>query len=206
MKIMMSMVSGLVLLLAAAGPVSAAMTPDAKVKSWPANPARHEVLVKREGGDDAEKKMIAVAERAMADAEKLRKAIGDDAELKDKSQWWYGERLGIRVPFAITADAVDYYTKLVEDFGKQTFKRYIEPSSRLEYKASVKAHDEFKHGEKSFKDVHVVTLKLNFSQQFAATGTEGMSFEKERTVVLDAGGKVLLIIGDGKTEAMVLAI
>ena len=67
-------------------------------------------------------------------------------------------------------------------------------------------HKEFKLGDKTFNDVHVVTLKLTFEQNFAATGTEGMHFEKERVVVLDAEGKVLHISGDGPTEVPIMAI
>jgi hypothetical protein len=67
-------------------------------------------------------------------------------------------------------------------------------------------HKEFTLDGKSFKNVHVVTLKLTFSQNFAATGTEGMHFEKKRIVVLDNDGKVLQVFGDGSTEVPILAI
>ena len=52
----------------------------------------------------------------------------------------------------------------------------------------------------------MVTLKLTFDQNFAATQTEGMHFEKKRVVVLDGKGKVLHISGDGPTEVPILAI
>jgi len=151
-------------------------------------------------------KMIAAAEAAMPDAAALRKAIGEGPAPKDESQWWCRETLGIRIPFAVTGDAVAYYEKLVEGWRKQELERYMEPSSSLDYQASAAFHPEFEHDGRKFKDVHVVTLKLSFSQRFAATGTEGMEFQKERTVVLDAAGKVLAITGDGATEAMVMAI
>ena len=107
---------------------------------------------------------------------------------------------------AITADAVAYYTDLVGRYGKQAFKRYTEPSSRLDYHAGAQFHKEFKLGDKTFSNVHVVTLKLTFDQNFAATGTEGMHFQKDRVVILDAGGRVLHISGDGPTEVPILAI
>lgn len=49
-------------------------------------------------------------------------------------------------------------------------------------------------------------MKLTFDQNFAATTTEGMHFEKERLVVLDATGRVLHIAGDGPTETAILAM
>jgi hypothetical protein len=86
------------------------------------------------------------------------------------------------------------------------FNRYIEPSTRLDYHAGVKFHQMFKVDDKTFNDVHVVTLTLTFAQDFAATQTERMRFEKKRMVVLDAAGKVLHISGDGTTEVPIMAI
>ena len=76
----------------------------------------------------------------------------------------------------------------------------------LRYHASVRFHEDFMLDDKGFKGVHVVTLKLDFAQNFAATQTEGMSFQKKRVVVLDGAGKVLHVSGDGPTEVPVLAI
>ncbi|MHB8862170.1 MAG: hypothetical protein ACYC6N_07190 [Pirellulaceae bacterium] len=52
----------------------------------------------------------------------------------------------------------------------------------------------------------VALHKLVFDQNFVATVTEGMHFEKERVVILDASGKVLHISGDGPTEVPVLVM
>jgi hypothetical protein len=194
------------LLLVLAGSVPASVTPGAEPKKWPANPAKHQLTVSRKAADATQARMIAAAEEAKPAAEALRKAIGDGPAPTDESQWWYRETLGIRIPIAVTADAVAYYSKLVEGYQKQVFERYMEPSSSLTYQAASTFHPQFEHGGRKFKDVHVVTLKLSFSQNFAATVTEGMEFQKERAVVLDVAGKVLAIIGDGPTEVPVLAI
>lgn len=198
----------------------AGITPDSKPKNWPANPAKHRVVITREAADAKQTAMIAAAEAAQPSKETLRQAAeapdrndplglaqpkGGKVPVGDKV-WWYKELLGIRIPCAITADAVTYYSDLVEKYGKQVLKRHAEPSSRLDYHANIKFHKEFKLGDKTFNGVHVVTLKLTFDQNFAATATEGMHFQKERVVVLDAKGKVLDISGDGPTEVPILAI
>jgi hypothetical protein len=202
------------------GPVTAAMLPDSKPKEWPADPAKHHVTIRREAADDRQSAMIAAAEAAQPSKERLRKAAdaGDRNDPPGLAQpkeaplpagdkvWWYQEQLGIRIPFAITADAVAYYSELVGKYGKQPFNRHAQPSSRLDYRAGVSFHKEFKIDEKTFHDVHVVTLKLTFNQNFAATQSEGMQFEKERVVILDAKGEVLHISGDGPTEVPILAI
>lgn len=212
--------SALMAWVAFPGSITAAMLPDSKPKEWPADPTKHQVTIRREATDDKQSAMIAAAEAAQPSKEALRKA----ADARDRNDplglaqpkeaplpagdkvWWYKEQLGIRIPCAITADAVAYYSELVGTYGKQALNRYMQPSSRLDYHAGVKFHKEFKLDDKTFNDVHVVTLKLIFSQNFVATQTEGMQFEKERVVILDAKGKVLHLSGDGPTEVPVLAI
>ena len=150
--------------------------------------------------------MIATAETAQPSREALRQAAGDAPVPAGDKVWWYKEELGIRIPCAITADAVAYYSDLVGKYGKQDLKRYAEPSSQLDYHASVTFHKEFKLDDKTFKNVHVATLKLTFAQNFAATTTEGMRFQKQRVVLLDAAGKVLHLSGDGPTEVPIMAM
>ena len=195
-------------LLAATPAVNAAVVegPNAGPKEWPANPAKHVVKIVRDAADEKAKALIAKAEAAQPTVEALQKAAGEGGAPKGENVWWYKEQLGIRIPFAITGDAVTYYSDLVGNYGKQALKRYAEPSSSLNYHATVKFQKEFKLGETSFKDVNVVTMKLSFSQTFAATTTEGMQIEKERTVVLDAAGKVLQVSGDSATEVPIMAI
>ena len=197
---------GLMMCLALDNPAAAAVEAGTEPKDWPANPAKHLVTVRRVSSDQKQAAMIAAAEAAQPSKEALRQAAGDAAVPAGDKVWWYQEQLGIRIPCAITADAVAYYSDLVGTYAKQDFKRYVEPSSRLDYHATVAAHQKFEHQGQTFEDVHVVTLKLDFSQNFAATQTEGMHFQKERVVILDAKGKVLHISGDGPTEVPILAI
>jgi hypothetical protein len=196
---------------------SADVLPGAVPKDWPANQAKHQIVVRRESADKQQAAMILAAETTSPSKEAARQAMSavdrDDplglAKPKDTNvepDWWYRQALGIRIPCAVTKDAVTYYSDLVEKYSKQGFKRFIEPSSRLDYQASVMYHKEFMLEGKSFKNAHVVTLKLIFSQNFAATGTEGMRFEKRRVVVLDNDGKVVYVFGDGSTEVPILAI
>lgn len=182
----------------------AAVTPGTTPKEFPANPARHQVVIKREAADAKQSALIAAAEAVLPSQEILRQAAGDAAVPTGDKVWWYKEELGIRIPCAITAEAVAYYSDLVEKYGKQVFKRYNQPSSRLDYHAAVKFHKEFKFDDITYNDVHVVTLNLAFSQNFAATEAAGLHFKKERTVILDAQGKVRHVTGDGPTEVPIL--
>lgn len=210
--------SGVLAGLLVASALASPPAPGFEPKEWPANPEKHQIHVKREAADANQSGMIAAAEAIQPSAETIRQAAeapdrddplglnrkkGEAVPVGEKV-WWYKEQLGIRIPCAITADAVAYYTGLVTEYGKRVLKRHSEPSSRLDYQAGLKFHKEFKLGDKTFNDVHVVTLKLTFDQNFVATATEGMHFQKERIVVLDGNGKVLHVSGDGPTEVPVL--
>lgn len=184
------------------------MAPGSEPKDWPANPEKHVVSIKRISTDEAGAKLIAAAEEVKHDG------IGPDpvepgeprTATPPEGQWWQKEELGIKIPHAITKDAIAYYSELVTGYGKQAAKRYMEPSSNFTYEAKVAKQAEFSIDGKTFKDVSVVTMEMKFNQNFAATMTEGLSFEKRRTVVFGGDGKVLHVSGDGPTEAAILAI
>lgn len=205
--------------LAFASTLNAAALPGAQPKEWPANPDKHKVTIRREAADEKETAMIAAAEAAQPNKDLLEKSAVDADPAHGRGfvptlkalgagagekLWWYKSGLGIRIPFAITADAVTYYSDLVGQYGKKAIKSYGEPSSSLDYHASCKLHKEFKVEDKVFTDVYVVTLKLTFVQKFVATQTAAMNFNKERVVILDSAGKVLHISGDGPTEVPIM--
>ena len=185
---------------------AAALAPGSEPKKWPANAAKHVVTLTRTPADAASQRLIKAAEAAVPSRDELKKAAGDFKLPEDGSPWWYKEELGVRIPFAVTGEAVKYFADLVGRYGKETFTRYVEPNSRLTYSAKVASHETFTRDTATFSNVRVVTLTLDFSQNFCATGTEGMSFRKERVVVFDASGAILKIFGDGPTETPVLAI
>jgi hypothetical protein len=203
--------AGLLVLAGVADPLFArrAITADAGregPKEWPANTNRHTVVIVRSASDDAGRSLIVRAEGLQPDRAELAKAAGDVSLPREGKVWWFREQFGIRLPYAVTGDAVTYYTGLVTGYGKTRMKRYAEPSSALKYTAAVKRHERFELDGKSWQNVDVVTLKLEFRQSFCATGTEAFGFTKDRTVVFDAQGKVLHVSGDGVTDVPVMAI
>jgi len=183
-------------------------------KDWPADPASHVIVIRREAKDDKQAAMITAAEAAQAPQQDLRKeAAAKSSESSDQpalpkegNLWWYQEKLGLRMPYAVTGDAITYYSGIVAGYAKMAFKSYAKPSSHLNYQAGVQFHEEFKLDGKTFKDVNVVTMELTFGANFTAEATSGLSLEKKRIVVLDAGNKVLHVSGDGPTEAAILML
>lgn len=183
-----------------------AIVPGAELKKWPASPEKHKVVITRQASDNAERRLIKAAENAQPPRRDVQQGAGENELPTTGPLWWYKEELGMRIPFAVTGDAVNYFRDLVTRYGKESFSRYTEPSSRLEYTAGVVAHDSFTHDKETFANVRVVSLRLDFRQNFCATGTEGLSFQKERLVIFDDAGKIIRIFGDGPTETPIFAI
>lgn len=187
-------------------PVSASMVPDAKPRKWPANPAKHQITVNRTTANETEKKMIALAEAAYPPKQDVAAAGRRSLDPDAKQLWSHKEVNGVKIPYAITGAAIEYYSAFVKDAGTREFTRYIEPSSKFTYEASVKSKDNFNVAGQSLPRVYVVKMKIEFAESFVSTGTEGIHFAKEREVVLAADGKVLKITGDGDVEVPVMAI
>lgn len=171
-----------------------AMLPGTEFKDFPANPEKHVVTIKREADTDTGKKMIQAAESAQPDTGK----------------WWYvkdGEDvlvMGFKTPYALTADTLKYYSDQIKRYQETAWKgRVNEPSSKLDYTATVARHETFTLADKEYKNVYVVTMKMAFQTSLTDEAFGGTGFQKQRTVVLDAAGKVQAISGDkGEDFAM----
>lgn len=189
-------------------PAHAAMLAGSKPTEWPASADHHKVTIQRDAADDNEKKLIAAAEKSLPDASGLLESIrkeGGEAE-PQAGQWWNKENLGIRVPFAITGEAVRYYEELVNGYGQQKLVRYSQPSSAFTYQAKVSKPAAYELDGKPLQHVTVVTMTLSFRQNFVATVAEGFHFEKTRTVVFDKAGNILGTQGDGDVRVMIFSM
>lgn len=170
---------------------SGAMVAGIQPKTWQANAERHVMTMKRHASNVVETNMIAAAEIAAP---------------KGTNTWFSGEKSNIKIPFAITREALAYYEALIQGYQRKSWTTYMEPLSKMTYEAKLAHHDSYALSGKTYKDVYVVTLKLDFSASFTEKDTEGIEFSKERTVVLDSKGSILFILGDGVTEAPMFAI
>lgn len=197
----------LAMLLCLPAASQASVAPDAQPKNYPANPARHVASVTRTAKDTGEKKLIAAAEAQLPDHAGVLKAADPEQKPAGERLWWYGTTFGeIRVPYAITGEAVDYYAELIGKFGKQEFKGYAEPQSSLRYTASVASHPTLELDGKTFTNVRVVSMTLRFSATNCTGQSMGFDFTKERKVVFDAEGKILHVSGDGPVQVSAVAM
>jgi hypothetical protein len=165
----------------------------------------HIIKVQRIIRTENDMRMINIAESTYPPRtevlEAIKKAHFKLEEVPQDKLWWYSEFDGVRIPYAITAEAVDYYVNLVQGYRKREWKSDIEPSSQFTYSAEVVFSEHYEKNENKFQQVYVVNMKLSMRATFASLSAVG--FAKERIVVLDRQGKVLAVFGDGETPFMV---
>ncbi len=113
----------------------------------------------------------------------------------DECLWWYRRVGDVRWPFAVTRDAIEYYSRRVtsdaDDGG------LIPSPERLDYHASVSFESEIVIDEKQFENVYLVSLELFVDVN------GGASLSKTRSVVFSEAGEVLFVFGDGPTPVVV---
>lgn len=168
----------------------------------------YKITIVREYGNPQEAKLIQLAEStypgrddvlAAAQSAWVRKAV-----LPAEQLWWYDSFDDVRIPYAVTGDALRYYRDLTLAFRGGDFSgsnNIPMLNSNLDYKATVKHHESYTAGGKAFQDVTLVSLTLTWGQY---CGSEcAMYFKKEREVVFDRSGKILAVLFDGKTGVLV---
>jgi hypothetical protein len=113
------------------------------------------------------------------------------------SLWWCKGVGASRVPFAVTAGALEHYLGLVQLYRERRFREAgTRPLhwSELVYRATIAERDTFRLGDASFTGVHVATLTLSWAYD---DGTFRPEIEAHRVVVLSPRGEILAVDGDG---------
>lgn len=160
--------------------------------------------VKREFPDSAAAHLLAIAESCYPSRDLLiDKAATHYYEMGSdtaKASLWWCDGPGVRrVPYAVTAGALEHYLGMTERFRGRD---YLVPGGRglygteLVYHAKIEARPEFVSEGKAYSRVYVAYLSLAWSYD---DGTFCPSFQAHRMVVLDPGGNVLSVVGDGTT-------
>ncbi len=156
---------------------------------------------------DRDMELINIAENAYPARTDVIKAI-EKAHFKlggvpeDEKLWWYSSFDKVRLPYAITAEAIEYY--------RNPFKpSYLSPPEKpwpakkysFTYTAEVEFKRRYENEARKFSNVYVVKMQLSLSAYWGPLAALG--FYKDRVVVIDERGKVLAIFGDGRTSAVV---
>jgi hypothetical protein len=165
--------------------------------------------IKREFKNADEETLIKAAEAVIPPRAEVLKAMPERCrETKEtreaKNLWWCKGGGGFRVPYAITSDAIQYYSDHIDRLRKGDFSGLGEGKWReatMNYLAKVEFRKEYEVEGKKFADVNVVMLELQWR---ALCGDEcGIVLDAKRVVVFDKGKKILGVFLDGKVEGEV---
>lgn len=165
----------------------------------PRCPGSFDVSITRSFQNAVEQQMITTAEAACPIPSDVEQACGGLENPAPGCRWWCGSFDGVFIPFAITCDAIEYYSGLVYDYRQAAQEHPLIAGVReasFAYSAEVAFHEDFIAEGEAFEGVYVVSMTMSYSHYCGPLC--GMGYTTTRTVVLDSAGVVLRVIGDGE--------
>lgn len=161
-------------------------------------------LIERVAKNNFEASLIEKAEKYYPARENVVAVTDPRIEVPETKYWYFYSFDGVRVPYAVTRDAVDYYSDLIDEFNANK-KDVFFISAELNYKATVQFFEKFTSpaansmGEQAepelFSSVYVVELDLNWLQYCGSLCA--MGFNKKRIVVFNPSGEIQKVFLDG---------
>jgi len=152
-----------------------------------------------------EEELIDKAESYYPPREDVINAISKETvEIPNTLYWYYDDFDGVKIPYCITVDAVDFYSNLINDLNKNKTANFF-ITAKFEYKAEVSYHELYYSPSKNsknedvtqerFESVYVVRLQMKWEDNCGSLC--GLSIYKERIVVFNKAGELLKVFLDG---------
>lgn len=165
--------------------------------------------VHREFRDPVEERLLRIAEETYPPTKAVLLVTDERADRTALSQvkrlWWYGDFDGVRLPYAVTMDAVRYYLGLAQAMGRgETAETRGIPMIQCNFSYSARISPgptKFDRGGRGFDGVYVADLKLEWSNYCG--NLCACWFQLDRTVVLRPDGTVLCVFGDRRPRVLV---
>lgn len=167
----------------------------------------------READNAFEASLIALAEAAYPPRESVVAAAGPwlQDRIPQTGYWYYSSFDGVYIPYALTGDAVDYYSGLIDALEAGERLQFL-TKAELTYRAVVTFEEAYTfEGEdpmtheplpaESFQRVYVVNLSLEWYQHCGSLCA--MWIDHERIAVFDEGGELLRVFLDGPRSVAV---
>ena len=160
--------------------------------------------IERNFSNEFEKNLIEKAEAYYPPRDSVVQAANSQMEIPDSLHWYYSGFDGVFIPYAITHDAIEYYSSLIDEFNQDKSGNFF-LVAELDYSASVSFHDNYQspsensRGEtvvpQEFESVYVVELILEWHQYCGPVCA--MWINKDRIAVFDESGQLLEVFLDG---------
>jgi hypothetical protein len=163
-----------------------------------------DATVNRSFRNPDEERLIRIAEETYPPTEAVlaiaKSVSGSEALSKERRLWWYDTFDGVRIPYAVTMDAVRYYLGLTQALGRgdstQTAGIRMKRSHFSYYARISNRTATYSRDGRVFKDVYVVEMGLKWSNYCGSLCA--CSFRLDRTVLIRPDGTVLCVFGDQK--------
>lgn len=160
--------------------------------------------VVREAENELEESLIARAEAIYPARDSVLAATFHPERIPDSGFWYFAGFDRVLLPYAITVDAVAYYSNLIDALSKGEAADNVQKLVRadLEYRAVVafsEAYDLLGRDAKvqaSFERVNVVELSLKWSEVLGID--HAMTFWQHRVIVFDEAGALVGVFMDGR--------
>jgi len=163
--------------------------------------------VARISANDFEKNLIEIAENTYPPKmDVMAAAVFSNMEIPDSAYWYYNSFDGVLIPYAITIDAVNYYSELIDDLDAGVLNT-IFITAAFDYKAEVKFNESYtiikneNEATENYEDVYVVEMILKWENYCGSLCA--LWINKKRTVIFNKEGELIKVYFDGPEPVMV---
>ena len=159
-------------------------------------PIEDALIKKAEAVYQGPNKMI---DTILRDPRWLAEHIPEDSE----PLWWIAGNDNVRLTTIVTARAVHHYYDLSLKLRQNpdAVPGFRMNHTSLAYRANIKRYGKYSHGEDRFSDVYLADLNLEWPH--SCGGLCGMSFKRNKVVILSASGDVLAMYLDAPVNSSV---
>ncbi len=162
-------------------------------------------LIVRDFGNSVEEALLTKAENYYPPREDIINAISTQTiAIPDSNYWYYDDFDGIRVPYCITIDAVNFYTHVIDSLNKDKPANFL-ITAEFNYKAEVSFQKIYYSPPKNnkgetvtperFESVYVVHMYILWKDYCGALC--GTNISRERIVIFNEEGELLKVFLDG---------
>ncbi len=154
--------------------------------------------------------LIETAETVYPPRQDVIQAAGTWTEVPVSGYWYYNSFDGVYIPYAITSDAINYYSGLIEQFNQEPEGNFF-LTADFRHQATVSFKENYQSpalnslGEplipQEYENVYVVEMKLEWEQYCGSLCA--MWIDKERIVIFNKSGGLLDIFLDGPVSVPV---
>ncbi len=161
-------------------------------------------LIERISTNEFEAGLIEKAEKQYPPRDEVIEVASTWLEIPNSAYWFYDNFDGVNIPYAITEDAVEYYSDLIDQLNENKEDNFF-LTADFTYKAKISFKENYTSPStnsqnemvirEEFSSVYVVELSLKWQQYCGSLCA--MWIDKERTAVFSESGELLKIFLDG---------